>query len=121
MGGRGSGGRRIGAGRKPKSKVLQAVHGNTRHQSATVLQHPSASAVAPVETFEPEPGWFMPPGLGAYVDPATEVPPPLADAIGAMRLEALQALAIWTELAPYAFTARTLTRATTASFAMLCR
>lgn len=84
------GGRRPGAGRKPKSALVQAVTGHPSH-SATVLQHPSSTAVAPVEMFEPS---------AALPAPAREV---------------------WKELAPHAFAARTLTKATAAAFEMLCR
>lgn len=89
------GGRRIGAGRKPKSALEHAIGGNAgrRRHSATVLQHPSASstAVAPIVLF----------------DPPKDLP--------------AEALVIWKELAPHAFTARTLTPATVAAFVMLCR
>ena len=84
------GGRRAGAGRKPKSDLEKAITGNPGHRS-NVVQHPSATAVAPIETFEPS-----------------------------KRLPET-AKAIWQELAPHAFAARTLTRATQAAFEMLCR
>ena len=84
------GGRRAGAGRKPKSALEQAI-GPVSHHGGKLLQHPSSTAIAPIETFEP----------------SAELP-------GAAK-------AIWKELAPHAFTARTLTRATAAAFEMLCR
>lgn len=79
MGGIGSGGRRVGSGKKGNRGV--------------VLPHPSAPAPPgpPSDTFDP---------------PAT------------LRGKAR---AVWLELAPLAFEARTLTRATEASFVILCR
>jgi len=90
MGGRGSGGRRRGSGRKRQSDLERAIGGDAGHRGV-VLQHPSSTAVAPIVEFDP---------------PAT------------LRGKAL---AVWHELAPHAFAARTLTPATTAAFVMLCR
>ncbi len=90
MGGQGSGGERTGSGRKPQSDLERAVTGNAGHRS-NVLQHPSATAVAPIETFDPP---------------------------KSLRGKPRQ---VWDELAPSAFEARTLTRATEVSFVMLCR
>jgi hypothetical protein len=87
MGGRGSGGRRVGSGKKLKSALEHAISG-TR---GVVLAHPSATAIAPVVTFDP-PKWLKGRDLKA-----------------------------WHELAPEAFAARTLTPATTSAFVMLCR
>lgn len=87
MGGRGSGGRRTGSGKKLKSDLEHAISGTA---SARVLQHPAATAIAPVVTFEP---------------PATLKGKPLQ---------------VWRELAPQAFEQRTLTPATCAAFVMLC-
>lgn len=90
MGGRGSGGRRVGAGKKLKSDLAHAISGTTGPRGV-VVTHPSATAIAPIATFDP---------------PA------------ALRG---RARTIWLELAPHAFDARTLTPATTAAFVMLCR
>ena len=90
MGGKGSGGTRTGSGRKRQSDLERAIGGNAGHRS-NVLQHPNATAVAPVETFDP---------------PTT------------LRGRARQ---VWDALAPAAFEARTLTRATEVSFVILCR
>ena len=90
MGGRGSGGRRVGSGKKRKSDLDHAISG-TAPARGVLLQHPNATAIAPVETFDP---------------PAT------------LRGKSLQ---VWHELAPHAFEARTLTPATAAAFTMLCR
>jgi len=89
MGGKGSGGRRVGSGKKLKSDLEHAISGTGAR--GVVLPHPSSTAIAPVETFEP---------------PAS------------LRKHALQ---VWHELAPSAFEARTLTRATELSFVILCR
>lgn len=85
----GHGGRRPGAGRKPKSAHLRSIDGGAGKRGPAPA---SASATAAVEVFDP---------------PASL----LTDA----------ALLVWLELAPHAFQARTLTRATTAAFVMLCR
>jgi len=90
MGGRGSGGRRIGSGKKGKSDLEHAISGTTSARGV-LLQHPNATAIAPVVTFAPPP-WLRGP-----------------------------ALKIWHELAPEAFAARTLTPATMSAFVMLCR
>ena len=89
MGGRGSGGRRVGSGKKLKSVLEHAISGTTAR--GVVLAHPSATAIAPVVTFDP---------------PKT------------LRGKALQ---VWHELAPHAFEARTLTPATTVAFVRVCR
>ncbi len=89
MGGKGSGGRRVGSGKKLKSALEHAISGTTAR--GVVLQHPNATAIAPVETFDP------PASLRG------------------------QARVVWGELAPLAFEARTLTRATEVAFVILCR
>jgi len=89
MGGRGSGGRRVGSGKKLKSELEHAISGTTSARGV-ILQHPNATAVAPVVTFDPP-----------------------ANLRG-------KAKAVWGELAPEAFAARTLTPATCAAFVMLC-
>jgi hypothetical protein len=136
MGGRGSGGRRIGAGRKKKSDLERAISGQAGPRG-TVLQHPSApagqTAVAPVETFD-APAELQ--GSSAELSNLTSQLAFLRQAEGPgepnpqiaelqLRVDTLQAtaaaLAVWHELAPQAFEARTLTPATTAAFVMLCR
>jgi hypothetical protein len=81
----------VGSGKKRKSDLDHAISGTTPRPRGVVLAHPSATAVAPAETF----------------DPPTS-----------LRGKALQ---VWRELAPHAFEARTLTPATTSAFVMLCR
>lgn len=93
MGGRGSGGSRAGAGRKPKSNLERLVTGDPGHRGR-LLAHPNAGsvpAVAPVEEFD------------APNDLST-----------AERL-------VWLELAPFAFAARTLLKSTSYAFRLLCR
>ncbi len=92
MGGKGSGGSRVGAGRKPNDANLRAIQGNPGHRGAVAQGPWQPAATAPLETFEPS----------AVVKDNEKV------------------LAIWNELAPHAFEARTLTRATEHSFVMLC-
>jgi hypothetical protein len=132
MGGRGSGGKRVGSGRKRKTALDRAISGAAGPRGV-VLQHPSATAVAPVVTFDP-PAELQgtPAELAnlmsqlAFVKQAEgpgDPNPQIAELQG--RVDDLQiqarALAIWLELAPHAFAARTLTPATTAAFVMLCR
>jgi hypothetical protein len=90
MGGKGSGGRRVGSGKKRKSALEHAVSGTTGPRGV-LLSHPSSTAIAPVEMFDP------PAGLRGH------------------------ALGVWHALAPSAFEARTLTRATEVAFMILCR
>jgi hypothetical protein len=132
MGGRGSGGRRIGSGRKLKSALERAISGRTGPRGV-VVGHPSATAVAPVTTFGP-PAELVgnPQDFAALVAdleflkgasrPGDENPQ-IAELQA--RVDTLtivgQALAVWHELAPHAFEARTLTPATAAAFTMLCR
>lgn len=88
-----SGGARPGAGRKPKSAVETAVLGDPGHRGR-VLPGPGAGqvpVVAPIEVFAP----------------ADDVPS--------------EDRQVWLLLAPHAFAARTLTRATELSFRLLCR
>lgn len=134
MGGRGSGGKRIGAGRKRLSDLERAVSGHAgKRAGATVLQHPSSTAVAPIETFDPPADWLAAPA--ALTNLSSQIaflqqgqgpgdPNPQIAELEA-RLEDLQAsaqaLAVWRELAPHAFAARTLTVGTAAAFLMLCR
>lgn len=90
MGGKGSGGRRVGSGKKLKADLEHAISG-TAGARGVVLAHPSSTAIAPIETFDP------PKSLRG------------------------KARAVWGELAPSAFEARTLTRSTEVSFVILCR
>jgi hypothetical protein len=132
MGGRGSGGKRIGAGRKKRSDLERAVGGNAGKRGI-VLQHPSATAVAPIATFDPPAEWLAAPKALANLTSQLAFlkqaqgpgdPNPQIAELEA-RVDDLQAstsaLAVWHELAPHAFEARTLTPATSAAFLMLCR
>jgi len=88
-----SGGRRVGAGRKPRTRLEQVITGTLRGPGR-VLPGPGAGdapMVAPIDRFE--------------------APADLSD------LER----AIWLDLAPHAFAARTLTRATAFAFRLLCQ
>jgi hypothetical protein len=87
-----SGGRRVGAGRKPRTRLERVITGTLPGQGR-VLPHPGGGpepVVAPIERFAP---------------PDDLAPP---------------ARAIWLELAPHAFTARTLLPATALAFRVLC-
>jgi hypothetical protein len=131
MGGRGSGGRRIGSGRKRKSPLERAISGATGPRGV-VLQHPSSTAVAPIETFEPPAELHVSPELAALTadlmflknaaGPSDANPQiaELEETLAPLQAQA-QALTVWHELAPHAFAARTLTPATAAAFVMLCR
>jgi hypothetical protein len=134
MGGRGSGGGRIGAGRKRHSDLTRAISGTGGTRGGTVLQHPSSTSVAPVVAFgPPEELQGDPEQLARLVAdlaflkeaPARDGEPHPQIAELQARVDELQAqadaLAAWHELAPQAFAARTLTPATSAAFAMLCR
>ncbi|HVQ14383.1 MAG TPA: hypothetical protein VMS40_12365 [Vicinamibacterales bacterium] len=89
-----SGGRRPGAGRKPKTAFERAVTGDPGHRGH-VLPHPSSPPVVPT------------------VAPVEEFDAP-NDLTMAERH-------VWLELAPFAFANRTLTSATSLSFRLLCR
>jgi len=123
MGGRGSGGRRIGSGRKPRG---------------VVIAHPSASATtdaAPASrsTVDPPAAWLaIAPKLAALeadlaflrqAQGPDEPNPQIAELEA--RVDELQAqahaLAVWRELAPHAVTAQTLTPSSAGAFEMLCR
>lgn len=117
MGGRGSGGRRIGSGHKPRG---------------VVLPHPSAATpTAIAQKVDPPAAWKTPTLAKLTADlvflqqaggPGEENPQ-IAELQA--RIDELQALAdataVWRELAPSAIEARTLTRGTAGAFAMLCR
>jgi len=88
-----SGGPRLGSGRKPRSAVELLITGN-QHTHGRVLAGPGADQaqmIAPIEPFD------------APVDLTPE------------------ARGIWVALAPHAFQARTLTRATELAFVLLCQ
>jgi len=132
MGGRGSGGRRVGSGRKLKSALERAISGTTGGRGV-VVPHPHSTAIAPAVTFDPPADWQVTPkALAALTSQLAflkqaqgpgEPNPQIAELEA--RLDELQgrvqALAVWHELAPHAFEARTLTPATAAAFVMLCR
>lgn len=87
-----SGGRRIGAGRKPRTRLEQVITGTLPGQGR-VLTHPGPvqePVVALIDRFDPP-----------------------DDLTGSAR-------AIWLELAPHAFTARTLLSSTALAFRVLC-
>jgi hypothetical protein len=88
------GGRRPGAGRKPKSVREHAVTGDAGRRGK-VLQHPG---VAPIETA-----------------------PVVVDEFDAPNDLMADERVVWVELAPHAFQARTLNKATALAFRMLCR
>ena len=87
----GHGGRRTGSGRKPKSAQAQAMDGDTGHRK--VLRHPNAAdpALPPIEEF---------------------------DAPDSLTFEEW---AVWLRMAPHAFAARTLTRASMEAFCRYCQ
>lgn len=135
MGGRGSGGRRTGSGRKLKSAFERSISGTGPR--GVVVVHPNATAtstaVAPVTTFDP-PAELQgdPQRLAAlsadlvFLRGATrpdEDNPQIAELQAQIDTLTLvgQALAVWHELAPHAFEARTLMPGTAAAFTMLCR
>jgi len=132
MGGRGSGGSRIGAGRKKQSELERAIGGDAGKRGV-VLQHPNSTAIAPVVTFKPPAELQGTPKVlaklvadlaflkaGARPDDPNPQIAELQARVDDLQAQA-SALAIWHELAPHAFAARTLTPATTAAFVMLCR
>lgn len=106
MGGKGSGGGRPGAGRKPKDATVGALHGSrrtrarnqTRNQNAPNQTVPNQNAGAPD---------------GAPSLPAPHIPPPPGNLT-------LDELAVWNELAPLALKEGTLTEATYLALRDLC-
>lgn len=92
MGGRGSGGSRVGAGRKPKDAVLRAIQGG---RSRIPVQPPPAAPII-----------------------STEVAPP-AEVLAPGDLTEAE-LVVWTREAPLALLERTLTAATAGAFRELC-
>jgi len=122
MGGRGSGGRRTGSGRKQISDLELAI-GGTR--SGVVVPFSTSTAVAGVATFDPPPDLARPPLLEALTVALAsadgEARARLQERVDELTVLGLEATTAWHDLAPHAFTARTLTPATTAVFVMLCR
>lgn len=107
MGGRGSGGERRGAGRKPKDALLRAIQGGkSRAPSAAATTAPGSTEVAPVDVFEPPSELFL-----LEIDMEGEK----------ATVPNREALDVWAELAPEAFKLRTLNRSTVNAFAILCR
>jgi hypothetical protein len=91
------GGRRPGAGAKPKSERERALSGARSHKPGRVLAHPGAQTE----------------------DPSTD--PGAVDEFDAPDDLTTDERNVWLELAPFAFRNRTLTKATSLSFRMLCR
>jgi hypothetical protein len=92
MGGKGSGGRRRGAGRKPKTAAERFIDGNAGHRGR-ILSHPSAPA-AP--------------------DPV------VVDEFDAPNDLTVDERNVWVKLAPFAFKNGTLTKASSLAFCRLC-
>src|SRR6185503_5878828 len=122
MGGKGSGGRRVGSGRKKGNGPRMVV-----------VRHPSAPGKTPIDTLDPPAELQGPAGelhtlleglafLQSGSGPG-DPNPQIADLQARIEERQAQAaaLAIWHELAPHAVAQRTLTPATAAAFAMLCR
>lgn len=96
MGGPGSGGRRKGAGRKPKSAAERALAGTSGHRT-TVVRHPSSPALPP---------------------PAPKTELSEEDAPNDLTMDERR---VWLELAPKAMDAGTLTPDTAEYFKLFCR
>lgn len=95
--GNGHGGRRAGAGRKPKSLAERALDGGAGHRQVRVLAHPSAPAL-----------------------PAAPVQPTVdeADAPDGLTFDERK---VWLALAPHAMASGTLTPASAMAFQLLCK
>lgn len=93
MGGKGSGGRRPGAGRKPKAAHLRALDGGANKRAPKIL--PTTNRTA------------------SSADAIDEFHAP--DSLTREQRD------VWMSLAPHAFANRTLTRATAYGFELLCR
>jgi TorA maturation chaperone TorD len=117
MGGRGSGGRRVGSGKKPKTLKVVA-HPNARVAPARVKPPSEWTATAPQRAKLAADLAFL------QQDPERGKEHPQITELQA-RIDDLQAradaLAVWRELAPHALEAQTLTPGTAGAFAMLCR
>ena len=99
MGGKGSGGRRVGAGAKRKDQALRALDGNASHRGR-VLSHPSAPVVPPLG----------PTAADIVVDEA-HAPDTLT----------IDERRVWLKLAPLAIQKGTLTPFNEQAFEMLCK
>lgn len=97
MGGKGSGGRRVGAGAKRKDQALRALDGNASHRGK-VVPHPSVPSPA-----------------------AAVVPTIIVDEEHAPDDLTLDERLVWLKLAPLALEKGTLTKATEYAFKLLCR
>lgn len=92
MGGKGSGGRRLGSGRPKKSDSERFVDGNAGHRGR-VLAHPSAPPAAP----------------------------PPVDEFDAPDTLTMEERMVWLRQAPHAFANRTLTKSSAMAFERYCR
>lgn len=90
MGGKGSGGRRPGSGRKPKSKILHSLQNTVSQAQRSMVPTTNGAGPEPIDEFD------------APDDLTTE-----------QRL-------IWLKLAPAAFRNGTLKRSTAMAFEMMC-
>ncbi|HYM24444.1 MAG TPA: hypothetical protein VEU08_14610 [Vicinamibacterales bacterium] len=97
MGGVGSGGSRIGSGRKRKNAEERRLDGNAGRRGR-ILPHPSASSTS------------TPPASLPEVDEA--------DAPNELTADERK---VWMELAPHALAKKTLTPATSLAFCLLCK
>lgn len=95
MGGFGSGGKRVGSGRKRKTAAERLIDGNAGRRGR-VLAHPSAAAVP-------------------------SAPLPAVDETDAPDELAPEERNIWLKLAPYALANKSLTPSTSTAFVMLCK
>lgn len=85
------GGRRPGAGRKPKNRMLRAIDGGASHRPTVEIPTTNLSGTAAIDEFS---------------------------APDSLLHEERQ---VWLQLAPHAFKNRTLTRATALAFERLCK
>lgn len=100
MGGKGSGGRRLGSGRKLKDAAARALDGGASHRrKGRVLTHPS-----------------VPPGL-----PATPAPPIDLDEADAPNDLTVDERRVWMDLAPLAMGLGTFKPEYSVAFKLLCR
>lgn len=105
MGGKGSGGSRVGAGRRRKSAVERALDGGAGHRPGRVLQHPRSAV-------DPDSGQSVatPPAALPVVDES--------DAPNDLTVEERE---VWLKLAPLALANGTLTTDTAFQFMRMCR
>jgi hypothetical protein len=122
MGGRGSGGRRVGSGRKPRANGPRGlVIGPPRTPAA-----PIQDTIEPPAELQPSAELAHLRSQLAFLEQGADLEnpnPQIAELQG--QIDAHQttaaALAIWHELAPSALAKHTLTPETAAAFVMLCR